>query len=288
MVTFPIVDTHVHFWDPNRFAYPWLNDLPEIGHLFLPEDHREACGDVVVERIVFLQAEVDPSEFMGEVDWVSSLAEADPRIEGLVAWAPLENGDAARGDLERLAQNHLVKGVRRIIQLEPDIRFCLRPDFVKGVQAVEDFGLSFDICVHHPQLANTIAMVRQCPNVRFMLDHIAKPDIKNHVMEPWKKELKTLSEMENVWCKMSGVATEADHDNWTREDLRPYIDHVLDCFGFDRVVFGSDWPVATLAITYPTWVETACWALEGCSEEELRKVFRSNGMAFYRLGALSE
>ena len=284
MITFPIVDCHVHFWDMNRLTYRWLDDAPKINRPFLPKDYKEACGDVEVERIVFLQAEVDPAQFMGEADWVTSLAKEDPRIEGMVPWAPLENGDAARGDLETLAQNRLVKGVRRIIQFEQDIGFCLRPDFVKGVQAVEDFGLSFDICILHPQLANTIEMVRQCPNVRFMLDHIAKPGIKDGLVEPWNQELKTLSEMENVWCKISGVATEADHDNWTRDDLRPYIEHVVDCFGFDRVAFGSDWPVATLAITYPTWVETICWALEGCSEEELRKLFHDNAMAFYRLG----
>ncbi len=284
MITFPIVDCHVHFWDPKALTYAWLEETPKINRRFLPKDHKEASGDIEVERIVFLQAEVDPAQFMGEADWVTSLAKEDPRIEGMVPWAPLENGDAVRDDLETLAQNRLVKGVRRIIQFEQDIEFCLRPDFVKGVQAVEDFGLSFDICIFHPQLANTIEMVRQCPRVRFMLDHIAKPGIKDGLVEPWKQELKTLSEMENVWCKISGVATEADHDNWTRDDLRPYIEHVVDCFGFDRVAFGSDWPVATLAIKYPAWVETICWALEGCSEEELRKLFHDNAMAFYRLG----
>ncbi len=134
-------------------------------------------------------------------------------------------------------------------------------------------------------MANTIKMVQQCPDVRFILDHIGKPQIKNHLMEPWRSELRQLAQLPNVWCKMSGLVTEADHQKWTPADLRPYIDHVIDCFGFDRVLFGGDWPVAFQATEYPRWVSTLEDAIAGASEREKRALFHDNAIVFYRLPA---
>ena len=283
MLDFPIIDTHLHVWDPQRLRYPWLDDIPLLNKPYLLDDYDRACGPVAVEKMVFLQAEVDFSQFQEEADWVDSLAEQDSRLQGIVPWAPLELGAAARPALEKLAANPRVKSIRRIIQFEPDIEFCLRPDFVRGVQLLGEYGLNFDICIHHPQMANTIKMVAQCPDVQFILDHIGKPDIKAGLLDPWRAEIKILSQFPNVWCKISGLVTEADHDNWTREQLKPYIDHVIDCFGFDRVMYGGDWPVAYQATAYPRWVETLAWAVEGCTDDELRKLFRDNAVAFYRL-----
>ncbi len=283
MLDFPLVDTHLHVWDPQRLRYPWLDDIPLLNKSYLLEDYDRACGPVDVEKMVFLQAEVDFSQFQQEADWVNSLADQDSRLQGIVPWAPLELGDAARPALEKLAANPRVKSIRRIIQFEPDIEFCLRPDFLRGVQLLPEYGLNFDICIHHPQMANTIKMVTQCPDVQFILDHIGKPDIKNGLMDPWRAEIKTLSQFPNVWCKISGLVTEADHDNWTPEQLKPYIDHVIECFGFDRVMYGGDWPVAYQATEYPRWVETLEWAVEGSTVEELKKLFRDNACAFYRL-----
>jgi L-fuconolactonase len=151
------------------------------------------------------------------------------------------------------------------------------------VQLLATYGLSFDICISHSQLANTIKLVAQCPNVQFILDHIGKPDIKNHLLDPWRAEMKTLASFPNVWCKVSGLVTEADHQQWTRDDLKPYIDHVISCFGFDRVIYGGDWPVAYQATDYPRWVETLAWAVSGCSDSELRRLFHDNAVTFYRL-----
>jgi L-fuconolactonase len=283
MLDFPIIDTHLHVWDTRLLRYPWLDAVPLLNKPYLLADYDRACGPVQVEKMVFLQAEVDFSLFQEEADWVTGLAAEDPRIEGIVSWAPLEKGDGARPALERLAENEKIKGIRRIIQFEDDLEFCLQPDFVAGVQALPDYGLSFDICISHIQMANTVKMVRQCPDVQFILDHIGKPDIKNQVFEPWGQEIRQLSELPNVWCKVSGLVTEADHENWTRDDLKPYIDHVIDCFGFDRVMYGGDWPVATQAAAYPRWVETLAWAVAGCTDTELKKLFHDNAVAFYRL-----
>jgi len=284
MIPFPIVDTHLHLWDPGNLRYPWLDGNALLNKPYLLADYRRACGPVQVEKMVFLQCECDFSQFQQEAEWVTSLAQQDPRIAGIVPWAPLEKGDAARPALEKLAENPLIKGVRRIIQFEPDIEFCLQPNFVKGVQALAAYNFSFDICIFHPQLANTIKMVQQCPNVKFILDHIGKPDIKNHLLDPWRAEIKQLASLPNVWCKVSGLVTEADHQQWTKEDLKPYIDHVIASFGFDRVMYGGDWPVAYQATEYPRWVETLEWAVNGCSETELRKLFHDNAVGFYKLG----
>jgi L-fuconolactonase len=285
MPNFPIVDTHVHLWDPNHLHYPWLSSVPLLNKPYLLKEYNEATDPVKVDKMVFLECDIDKSQFIQEVEWVTELAAIDPRIQGIVAFAPLELGENARVHLEKLSQNKLVKGIRRIVQGEPDPEFCLRPDFVRGVQALPDYGLSCDICIYERQMASTVKMVAQCPDVQFILDHIGKPQIVNHLMEPWRSEISKLAKFPNVWCKMSGLVTEADHKHWTAADLRPYIDHVLEIFGFERTIYGGDWPVAFQAAEYPRWVSTLEEAVAGCSESELRALFRDNAISFYRLPA---
>ena len=282
MADFPIVDTHIHLWDPSVLRYPWLDEVPFLNKPYLLEDYRNACGAVDVGTMIFVQCDPDPDENLKEAEWVTSLAKEDSRIRGIVAGAPLEQGDGARPLLEQLSEIPLVKGIRRLIQSE-GLEFCVQPDFIRGVQSLEEFGLSFDICIYHRHLANTIQFVKQCPNIQFILDHIGKPNIKDQLFEPWKREIKELSEFPNVSCKVSGLVTEADFETWTGEALKPYIDHVIECFGFDRVIYGSDWPVAAQATEYPRWVETLERAVDGCSAEELRKLFRDNALQFYRV-----
>jgi L-fuconolactonase len=283
MPSFPIIDTHVHIWDLKRLRYPWLASVPKLNRDHLIAEYHRACGTVDVTKMVFVQCECDPSQSQEEVEWVTEVARVEARMRGIVAWAPLEKGNAAEPELARLAGNQLIKGIRRIIQFEPELGFCLRPDFVRGVQLLHAHGLSFDLCVSHLQLANTIQLVRQCPDVSFVLDHIGKPNIKERLLDPWRAEVRELSRMENVDCKLSGLVTEADHAAWKASDLRPYIDHVVDCFGFDRVMFGGDWPVSTQATDYPRWVATLDDALRGCSPEEMRKVYVRNAESFYRV-----
>ena len=283
MPSFPIVDTHLHLWDLGKLRYPWLDNVPLLNRNHLIEDYRKACGPVQVAKMVFLQCECDFSQFQQEAEWVTEVASIDPRIRGIVPWAPLENGDAADEALARLAANPRVKGIRRIIQFEPDPGFCLRPDFVRGVQLLERHGLSFDICIKCHQMLNTIELVKRCPGVSFVLDHIGKPNIKEGELEPWRAQLRELAALPNVWCKVSGLVTEADFEKWTAADLRPYLDHVFDCFGFDRTMFGGDWPVSTQATDYPRWVATLDEALAGCSPDELHRLYVRNAEAFYRV-----
>jgi L-fuconolactonase len=283
MTNFPIIDTHLHLCDYGNLRYPWIEELPALQRSFLLTDYNQACGTVEVEKMVFVQYECDPLQYQDEIVFVSLKAQEDRRLSGIVVWAPMEKGDAVRPELEELTQNTLIKGVRRIIQFEEDLEFCLRPDFIKGVQLLAGFNWSFDICISHIQLANTVKFVRQCPEVQFILDHIGKPDIKNRFFEPWATEIRELAEFENVSCKISGMITEADHEHWMKEDLKPYIDHVINCFGIDRVMFGGDWPVVTLAGNLQDWLKSFRWALGGFSEDELRKIFHDNALRIYRI-----
>jgi len=285
MIDIGIVDTHLHIWDTANLRYPWLADVPRLNQSFLPDDYRKAMQGIRIEKMVFVQCECDFSQFKNEVAWVTEQARKEPRIRGIVAWAPLEKGKAVRDDLSELAGNPLVKGIRRIIQFEDDPAFCLHPDFVTGVRMLADFGMHFEICIKgDEQFKNTIELVRQCPEVPFILDHIGKPYIKEKIIELWGQYLKTLAGLPNTWCKMSGLVNEADWVNWTAADLKPYIEHVFECFGFDRVMFGGDWPVCTLAADCRQWLATLREALEGCSQTQKEKIFKTNAEKFYRLG----
>jgi L-fuconolactonase len=280
MPNFPIVDSHLHLWDPRLLSYPWLSGA--LDRPFLPDDFRAAVGPVAIESLVFLECAAAPHLAFDEAHQVLAWAREDPRIAAMVCNTALETGDAVRADLERLAATDKVRGVRRIYQDEPDPAFCLRPDFIKGVRALADHGLSFDMCLKHPQLAASISLADACPNVPMVLDHIAKPGIAAGLMQPWADQMHDLAKRENVVCKLSGVATEAAA-GWTPDTLRPYMEVALKAFGPSRIMFGGDWPVSTLAITYPAWVGLVDDLTADLSETEQRQIFRDTARTFYRL-----
>lgn len=281
-MTFPIVDSHIHFWDPDRLDYGWLANIPHINRAYLPVDLMRQAGEQELQGIVFVQADCAPEQGMREAEWVTSLAEGEPRIQGIVAFAPLEQGTSVRPALAALSRLPLVKGVRRLIQAEGP-GFCVQPEFVAGVQMLPAFGFSFDMCITHHQLDDALALVRQSPAVTFVLDHIGKPDIKAQQLDPWRRQIVELAGCPNVWCKISGLMTEADPSAWTPRDLRPYIDHVIDAFGIDRVMYGGDWPVSLLAGEYRTWIRTLEEATAHLGSAAQHKLFAGNARACYRL-----
>ena len=279
-----IVDTHLHLWNPAHFRISWLDHNALLNKTYGLAEYRQHCAGVNVEAMVYIQTEVETPYAILEARWAAACAGEDPRLKGIVPWAPLEYGERVRAFLDSLAEiGKRIKGIRRIIQFEPDPDFCLQPNFVRGVQILPEYGWTFDICIDYTQMTQTIELVRRCPNTTFILDHIGKPNIRNHVLDPWRQQIKTLAGFPNVWCKMSGLVTEADHQHWTRDDLRPYIDHVLACFGFQRTCFGGDWPVAFQAARYEQWLDALLWATSGCSEDELHHLLHDNGVTFYRL-----
>lgn len=281
-MTFAIVDSHIHFWNPNQLQYDWLAAIPAINRPFLPTDLLYQAARKNIEKIVFVQCDCITDHSLREVGWVSALAGDEPRIQGLVAFAPLEHGAAARNHLQQLARYPLVKGVRRLIQSEGP-GFCLQPEFVAGVQLLPEFGFSFDICVFHHQLADVLRLVEQCPQVSFVLDHSGKPAIKDRRLNPWREHISALAALPNVYCKISGLVTEADVAHWTPADLQPYIDHVLAAFGPHRVMYGGDWPVSLLATSYQNWIDTLAAATAGLSPDQKHSLFYANAQSFYRL-----
>jgi len=283
MLDFPIVDSHVHLADPGRFGYAWAAGAPSLNRTVLPDHLTAAAAPYTIDRFVFVEVDVDPPAEVDEARWVSDLALRDPRLQGIVACAHLEKGAAVAEDLDRLGELPRLRSIRRLIQNQPDPDFCLRPDFLEGLSLLAARDLAFDICVFHHHLPNVIEMVQRTPDVRFVLDHIGKPGIREGLTEPWRQDLRRLASLPNVWCKLSGVVTEADHARWTPEEVRPYLRHALDCFGFERTMYGGDWHVVELACPYPRWVELVDEVVADASDDERRKLFRDNAIAFYRL-----
>jgi L-fuconolactonase len=277
-----IVDAHVHFWDPQKLRYTWLDNEPRLNHTFLADHVPARVNGAIVEGIVFVQADCAPEQGIAEIEFVNALAAHDARIRGIVAFAPLEQGAAVRAYLDRVKAFPLVKGVRRLIQDELP-GFGTHPQFTTGVECLAEYNFTFDICIRHWQLADASELVRACPGVNFVLDHAGKPDIRNQIRKPWRTQISELAALPNVSCKISGLVTEANHETWTLRDLQPYIEHVLQAFGTDRVMFGSDAPVAYLASTYERWVETLQAATSHLSPSAQDALWYTNAKKFYRL-----
>jgi L-fuconolactonase len=283
MPSFPIVDSHVHLYDPERFTYPWMDNVPQLKTLHESGEYDAARDGVEVDRIVFLEVDVRADQRIAEAAYVQELASEDRRIQAIVASAAIETGAAVGREIEAMRVNPALRGIRRLIQGEKDPGFCARPDFVEGVKLLAGFDLSFDLCIYHFQFPAMLELVKRCPDVRFVLDHIAKPAIRDGQRDPWMRHMRELARMPNVWCKISGATTEADHARWTRDQVAPYIAHSIECFGFDRCMFGGDWPVVELASPYKRWVDTLDDIVAGSTEEELTKLYRDTAISFYRL-----
>lgn len=284
MPAFPIVDSHVHLYDPAKLSYGWLKRVPRIDRRYDLADFDRCRGPVEVDKIVFAEVAVDPGLHLEEAAWVQALADEDPRLQGMIAHAPLEKGAAVEADLEALKRFKTLRGIRRLIEVEADPSFCLEPGFLEAVRLLPKHGLTFDICVKHWALTFGVELVKRCPEVSFVLDHIGKPGIRQGIAEPWKSQIRELSRLPNVVVKVSGVITEADHQAWTKEQVRPHVEHVLECMGFDRCMYGSDWTVSELTHDYPRWVEILDEITASASEDEKRQFWRETAIRTYRLG----
>lgn len=279
-MNFTFVDSHVHFWDQQVLPYPWLSEVPAIAGRHTPAELRQEAGAGLPDQLVFVEC---GAPRIDEVRWVERLAAGDLRIAAIVAKCPMNAGDETETVIAELTQHRLVRGVRHLIQHEPDPDFCARPDFVAGVQAVGAAGLSFDLCCFHHQLPAVIRLVQACPGTRFILDHFGKPGIRAGLLDPWREHISKLAALPNVDCKLSGLITEADHAAWTLEHLRPYVDHVLAVFGPSRLMFGGDWPVAKLAGAYPRWLDTARQLVSHVPPEGQAAIFGGTARRVYRL-----
>jgi L-fuconolactonase len=283
MPDFPIVDAHVHLYDVSRLSYGWLAGAPKINRTYLLGDFDEARAQVNVDTIVFAEVAVDPGLHLQEAAFVQELADRDSRLKGIIAHAPLEKGLAVEADLAALKATRNVRGIRRLIETERNPAFCLEPPFLEALRLMPKYGFTFDICVKHWAMTYALELVRRCPDVNFVLDHIGKPDIKNGLHEPWFSQIRELARAPNVVVKISGVISEADHQHWTADQVKPYVAHVIETFGFSRVMYGSDWTVSELTHRYPQWVEIVDDIVKGASEAERRQLYRETAIRTYRL-----
>jgi len=271
------LDSHQHFWKYSDAEYGWIDDT-NLRRDFLPDDlHKELRG-AGIDGAISVQAR----QTLGETEWLLSLAEQNSFLKGVVGWVPLTS-PSVEADIEKFAARKKLKAVRHVIQDEKDDRYILREDLNAGVALLDKHGLAFDILIFERHLPYAIQFVDRHPKQRFILDHIAKPRIRDGAVQPWRDNLREMAKRSNVWCKLSGVVTEADHKKWTEAQVRFYIDTALDAFTPKRVMFGSDWPVCLSATTYKNWTELMRRATKNLSPSERDSIFGGAAAAAYRI-----
>lgn len=258
------IDAHHHFWKYDPQTYSWMNDQMEILKKdYLPENLKDNILATDIEGVISVQAD----QSLRETEDLLTYAEAHNFILGVVGWLPLADSNVEK-IMESYADQSLLKGIRHVVQDEPNNQFILGKEFNQGVSLIKKFNWIYDILIFERQLGPTIQFVDQHPHQVFVLDHIAKPRIGDAMMEPWKSQMYELAKRENVSCKLSGIATEAKWKEWREDDLTPYMEIALDAFGPNRMMFGSDWPVARLAIEYSTWVDLCRRFISSLSVDE--------------------
>ena len=276
------IDAHHHLWRYIPPGQSWMSDGMEVLRRdFLVDDLRAAITGVGITGTIVVEAERSIEETL----WLSKIAANDDLIRGIVGWAPLTHPEIA-SELEQLAQLPKLRGIRHPIHDEPDDQFLLREDFNRGIAALKQFNLRYDILIFEKHLPQTIQFVDRHPDQVFIVDHIAKPRIRDRALSPWKDNLCELARRQNVYCKLSGMVTEADWSTWSPECLSPYIDVVLEAFGPRRLMFGSDWPVVTLASSYKRWWETVRITLAQLSPSEQEWILSRTAVESYGLTSI--
>jgi L-fuconolactonase len=274
------IDAHHHLWKYSAAEYSWITpEMQVIRRDFLPADLEPLMHHFGIEGTVAVQARGT----LEETTWLLGLADKHPLIRGVVGWVPLTQGAAVKGSLESFAKNRKLRAIRHVIQDESDPRYILRKDFNEGVSALREFGLRYDILIFERHLPAAIEFVDRHPNQTFILDHIAKPRIKDKILSPWDRNMRELAKRQNVYCKLSGMVTEADPKRWTPELLQPYIDVVLAAFGPRRLMYGSDWPVMLLATDYARWYVTVNNAIAKLSKGEQARIMGGTATEAYGL-----
>ncbi|MBN8787083.1 MAG: amidohydrolase family protein [Terrimonas sp.] len=271
------IDTHVHFWKYDRKRDGWMDDMKILQQDYLPETIASTLKRNGIDGCVAVQA--DPSEV--ETRFLVELAKTHDIIKGVVGWIDFQANDVAER-LQHFAVNPSIKGYRHIVQSEPH-EFLLGKKFQSGVAALKEYGYTYDLLIYHHQLKPAVEFVSKFPEQKLVLDHCGKPSIRNKDIKEWSILIREMALHPNVYCKLSGLFTEANWKDWSAADFYPYLDVVFDAFGVDRLMFGSDWPVILVAGMYVQWKSLLEKYMENYSEEDREKVFGSNAVQFYNL-----
>ena len=274
-----IVDSHQHFWQVGRFDYPWMTpDVDVLCRDYLPRMLEPILRSSRVDKTILVQA----SNSVEETRWLLALAEQNSFIGGVVGWVDLQSDDVLR-QLDEFAAHSSFKGVRHLVESEPADDWLTQRSVISRFRALASRGLSYDLLVHTRHLKYAGKVAGQAPDLQCVVDHMAKPPIARGEIDEWARELRQLASHPNVWCKLSGLVTEANWTGWRADDLKPYVDAVLECFGPARMMFGSDWPVCLLAASYDQVMEAFQTLLAGLGEAEQDLIFSQNALKFYRV-----
>ncbi|MGO4871084.1 MAG: amidohydrolase family protein [Roseiarcus sp.] len=277
-----IVDTHLHLIDRGALSYPWLAGVPALNHDFLLERYSLEAFRCGIGAALHMEVDVTEDQIEAETRHVEALARrpASP-LRGAISACRPERSDFP-AFLERQLADPFVKGFRRVLHVVPD-EVSLSPAFRANLGRLAGTGRPFDLCVRPDQIDKAVALADLCPNVQFVLDHCGAPAIKERAEHPWRERIADIALRPNVAVKISGVVAYADGEAWTVDDIRPYVEHAIRCFGWDRVVWGSDWPVCTLTASLSTWVAASHAITRGCSDDERARLFHDNARRIWRL-----
>jgi L-fuconolactonase len=279
-----VLDSHHHLWDTAELEYPLFRNLPALAQPYRASDHVGEAEQLGITASICVEAASAGADPLRETDWLLAEADRSSVVAGVVAWAPLDRPAELESHLDRLLAHpgKPVLGVRRSFEQEEPV-FPRRPEIAAGARLAGERGLVVDLVLFSPSLGATIDLVDACEGTQFVLDHLGKPRIREGLLEPWSTELRELAARPNVVAKVSGLSTEADHAAWRLDDLRPYVEHALSCFGAERLLYGSDWPVVELAGGHGRWLGVAGDLLAGLSEEDQSAIFRENARRVYAL-----
>jgi predicted TIM-barrel fold metal-dependent hydrolase len=281
----PIVDTHQHLWDLDKFRLPWLKNVPALARSYRPDDYRKATEGLNIVKAIYMEVDLDPAQQVEEAEFVIDLCQrgGTPTVAGVISGRPAS--DAFPQYIRRFKDNRYIKGVRQVLHpKETPAGLCLAPQFIKSIQLLGELGLRYDLCMRSGELADGVKLIEACPATRFVLDHCGNADIQTRDRSQWQRDMAAIAKQPNVVGKVSGIIVSAKPGQWTADNLAPFINHTLDVFGPDRVMFGGDWPVCTQTATYRQWVEALQSIVKARREEEQRKLFHDNAVKFYELG----
>lgn len=273
------VDTHQHFWIYNQEEYKWIDEsMAKLKRNFLPSHLNRVLKRNGIDFCVTVQAQ----QTLQETKWLLELAQNNSFIKGIVGWVDLKSSSMEQ-DLEKFAAYKKFKGVRHVLQDEKDDRYMLRLDFKQGLRQLEKYGLTYDILIYPRHIKYACTLIGEFPNQKFIIDHLAKPLIKESKIEPWIKDMQKLAREDNVFCKLSGMVTEANWDSWKQEDFVPYMETLLEVFGPNRLLFGSNWPVCTVAAKYEQVLGIVTNFISSLSPAEQAHIMGQNAIDFYNL-----
>lgn len=293
----PIIDTHQHLWDLSKFNLPWVDSAPAINRSYLQSDYAAATAGLNVVKAVYMEVDVEPSQQVAEALYITDQCQRPdtPTVGAVISGRPASPDFAAY--IGQFKGNSYIKGVRQVLHGGgTPAGYCLQPTFVQSIQLLGEMGLSFDLCLRPAELSDAVKLVDQCPGTRFVVDHCGNADFyivaaidtqssepPSHTRQQWLDDMQALAQRPNVICKISGIIARAIPGQWSAATLAPTVNHCLDAFGPDRVVFGGDWPVCTLGASYREWVTALREIIAGRSEQDQRKLLHDNAEAFYRL-----